>query len=74
MEISDYGPRYVAFLDIWDRWEAGGDRMGQNDEGVFRNLTEDGQLTRRTLKSDIGAAGRASEAHALGADFQGGEA
>ena len=48
--------------------------MGQNDEGVFRNLIEDGPLTRGTLKSDIGAAGRASEAHALGADFQGGEA
>ncbi len=49
--------------------------MGQNDEGFFRKLIEDGQLTRRTLlKFGIGAVGKASEPHTLGAIFKGGEA
>jgi len=49
--------------------------MKQDDEEFLRGLADASRVTRRTLlRFGIGAAGRASEPYALGADFQGGEA
>ncbi len=49
--------------------------MGQNDEGFFRKLIEDGQLTRRTLLSSASGEPVKRRRHTLtGPIVKGGEA
>ncbi len=49
--------------------------MGQNDQGFFRKLIEDGQFTRRTLLSSASGEPVKRRSHTLsGPIFKGGEA